>query len=193
VQEGHAVGLQAGEAEARAVCAAELAALHADLARRDARLCVGEALHALLAARDEDQRNLEDAVRATISAALTTLFPTLLRQAAGQEIAALLADALTDRPTDTLTLRAHPETIAAVQAESLAAADTARLTLVPDPMLAPGAATLSWSASPAPAIPTAAAPGIAAAGGVTFDPAALLARVTAILRPCPALSETPAT
>jgi hypothetical protein len=132
---------------------------------------VAESLRELLAARDEDQRALEATARGALAAALSTVFPTLLGLVAGREIAALLADTLTERATDTLTLRAHPATIAAVQAEG-PALDAERLTMVPDPASAPGVAALAWSG-----------------GGVNFDPAALLDRVTAILRPCSATSE----
>jgi hypothetical protein len=172
LREGHAAGFQAGEAAAQQVCQAAMAELRAEFARRDSGMRVAESLRELLAARDEDQRTLEATARAALAAALGTVFPTLLGLVAGREIAALLADTLAERTTDTLTLRAHPATIAAVQAEGLAAVDAERLTMVPDPTCAPGVAGLAWSG-----------------GGMHFDPAALLDRVTAILRPCPATSE----
>lgn len=172
-QQGHAAGFRDGEAHARELCEAELRALRADFARRDSGLRVAEALQQLLAARDEDQRALETSMRAAIIAALRTLFPTLLDAAAGREVAKLLADALAERTADTLTLHAHPDTIAAVEAEHPPSETAARLMMVPDATLAQGAAVLEW-----------------AGGGVAFDPAVLLERVTMILRPCPTPSET---
>lgn len=172
-QQGHAAGFRDGEASARKVCEAELSALRAEFARRDCGLRVAEALQLLLTAREEDQRGLETSMRTAIIAALQTLFPAFLDAAAGREVATLLADTLAERTADTLTLHAHPDMVAAVEAENLAPEAAARLTLVPDATLAHGAAILEW-----------------AGGGVAFDPAALLERVAMILRPCPTTSET---
>lgn len=100
-----------------------------------------------------------------LAAALEALFPALLARAAGGEVLALLADALTERATETLTLRAHPDTLAAAQADGFPALPgTGQLRLLPDPAMPSGQAEAAW-----------------ADGGLLYDPAALKARVLAIL------------
>ena len=63
-----------------------------------------------------DRQALEHATRTAIVAVLRMLFPTLLEQTSGQEIAALLTEELTERAPEALTLRAHPDTLRAVGA-----------------------------------------------------------------------------
>jgi flagellar biosynthesis/type III secretory pathway protein FliH len=171
-REGHAAGAHDGEARMQMLCQQELSALRSDFARRDSGLLVAEALQTLLRTHDADLDALEATLRTTVAASLQVLFPALLQAAAGREVAALVADTLAERAPDTLTLHAHPDTIAAVAAEDLPSDAAARMTLVPDADLEHGAARLQW-----------------AGGGMTFDPVALLDRVTAILRPCPVITE----
>ena len=167
--EGHACGLIEGrlagqresEARAREAFDAERAILHEKLAKLEAAENVSAALGRLFATRDAAERALEDAARSVLVSALRTLFPVLLASAAGAEIAALINQSLAVRPAGTLGLRANPDTLA-----SLACAAPDGLVLTPDPSLAPGAAELSWSG-----------------GGLSFDPAALLNRITALLSP----------
>ncbi len=99
--------------------------------------------------------------------ALQALFPTLLATAAGAEIAVMLADVLAERAPETLILRAHPDTLATIAAETADERDAGRLIPEPAPDMAFGAAEAAWNG-----------------GGITFDPAALLARVTAVLTAC---------
>ena len=103
-------------------------------------------------------------MRETAAVALRTLFPTLLASAAGLEIATLLADALAERAPEALVLRAHPDTLATIAAETAAEQDRGRLTLCAAPEMPFAAAEVCWTG-----------------GGMTFDPGALLARVTSLL------------
>ena len=99
---GHAAGLREGETAANAAHQTELAALQEISAKHQATLAVTTALEQVLDARSADRQTLEDATRIGIVAVLRMLFPTLLEQTAGQEIAALLTEALTDRAPETL-------------------------------------------------------------------------------------------
>jgi hypothetical protein len=167
--EGHACGLLEGrlagqresEARAREAFDAERAALQEKLAKLEAAESVADALNRLLGTRDTAERALEDAARFVLVSALRTLFPVLLASAAGAEISALIGKALAVRTPGTLGLRANPNTLA-----GLAGAAPDGLALTPDASLAPGAAELSWSG-----------------GGLSFDPADLLERITALLSP----------
>ncbi|EFH11010.1 hypothetical protein, partial [Teichococcus cervicalis] len=123
------------------------------------------ALERLLASRAEDRRMLDADLRAALVAALEALFPTLLARAAGGEVAALLAEALTERAADRITLRAHPATLAAMQADGFpGGGQPERVRLLPDPGLPEGQAEAGW-----------------ADGGLIYDPAALLQRVLTTL------------
>jgi flagellar biosynthesis/type III secretory pathway protein FliH len=158
--QGRAEGREAGRAEAAREAEAELArrGLHGAAA-------VAAALERLLQQRAEDRRLLDADLRAALVAALEAVFPALLARAAGGEVAALLAEALTERAADTITLRAHPATLAAAQKDGLPGLDApARLRLLPDPGLPEGQAEAGW-----------------ADGGLLYDPAALMARVLAVL------------
>ncbi len=172
-REGHAAGLLEGEAAASATHQIELAALHERFAKHQATLAMATALEQVLDARSADQRTLENATRIGIVAVLRMLFPTLLEQAAGQEIAALLTETLTERAPETLTLRAHPDTLRAVVEQSLPDDHAAQLTMQADAALPFGAAEIAWMG-----------------GGLTFDPTALHARVVNILAP---IEKEPAT
>ena len=165
-QAGHAAGMRDGEAAAAAAYQTELAALQEKFAKQQATLAVTEALDRLLAARAEDRAALEDDTRAAILTALRVLFPTLLEQAAGGEIAALLAEALTERAPEALTLRANPATLRSVATHDLPGDHANRLTMQDVPAMAVGAAEIAWCG-----------------GGLTFDPAALHERVLRILAP----------
>jgi flagellar biosynthesis/type III secretory pathway protein FliH len=174
--EGHATGFAEGQAKTRAELQAELDTLHETLAKCEKRETIGNAMERLLAVRDVDLATLESTVRDVAVIALRTIFPVLLSRAAGAEIAALLAGALTDRVPEVLTLRAHPETIAAVADMALADGALAdgvitenhRVILTGDPRLGFGAAEIGWTG-----------------GGLTFDPASLLSRITSVLTPSP--------
>jgi len=127
--------------------------LRENIAKRDRRIGVADALRQVLAARDTDRASIERATRETAAAALQTLFPTLLARAAGAEIAALLADALTERAPETLTLRAHPDTLATVAMDTAAERDAGRLALAAIDDMPFGTAEIAWTG-----------------GGLTFDP-----------------------
>ena len=165
-REGHSAGLHEGEAAATAAHQIEFAALQEMFAKHQATLAVTTALEQVLDARSADRQTLEDTTRIGIVAVLRMLFPTLLEQTAGQEIAALLTEALTDRAPETLTLRAHPDTLRAVAEPDPTRGHAARLTMQPDATLPFGTAEIAW-----------------VGGGLTLDPAALHARVRHY--PCP--------
>ena len=170
--EGHAAGLRQGyeagfvegAAEARAALQPELDVLRETSGNRERRIGVADALRRLLVARDADLAVLERASREVATAALQALFPTLLATTAGAEIATLLADVLAERAPETLILRAHPDTLAIIAAETAAERETGRLTPEAVPDMPFGVAEAAWHG-----------------GGITFDPAALLARVTSVL------------
>jgi flagellar biosynthesis/type III secretory pathway protein FliH len=164
VLEGHAAGVADGEARTRGVLLPELDALQESSAKRDRYDTVAVMLRRLLEGRERDLTALEVEVRETVTAALRTLFPVLLSQAIGTEIASLAATALMERTPETLTLRAHPETLAAVSADTREETEKGRLVLAPDPRRAFGSVEIAWTG-----------------GGMTFDPAALLSQVTAAL------------
>lgn len=158
-------GLTRGRAEGALVGRAEAErAMQAELVRRGqtGAAAAAQAFEALLAAGEAERHRLDAALRAALAAALETLFPTLLARAMGGEIVALAAEALRLRPEAGITLRAHPATLAAAQAEGLPGAG--RLRLLPDETLPPGAAEAAWDQ-----------------GGLTFAPEQLLARIGALL------------
>ena len=164
-KQGYEAGFMEGAAETRAALQPELDALRETSGNRERRVGVADALRRVLAARDADLAAVERASREVAVAALQTLFPTLLATAAGGEIAALLADALAERAPQSLILRAHPDTLATIAAETAAEREAGRLIPEPVPDMAFGVAEAAWSG-----------------GGITFDPAALLARVTSVLQ-----------
>jgi hypothetical protein len=161
LREGHDAGAAEGAAQARASADVEIAALRAARRGEDAAGAVTVALERVLAVRRADLDALETATRAAVTAALRTLLPCLLGSAAGQEVAALAAAALTEREEAALTLRASPDTIAA-----LPGGPDPRLIVLPDPAMGRGAADIGWTG-----------------GGLRFDPETLLRRVTALLDP----------
>jgi len=174
LEEGLARGRSEGHAEGRAEAERVLRAEMEQRSRQGA-AAAAAALEALLTRRAEDRRLLDTELRATVVAVLETLFPVLLARAAGGEVVALLAAALTERAADTITLRAHPETLAAAQAEGFPDEPQAsRLRLLPDDTMPQGQAEAAWSN-----------------GGLVYDPAALRAQVMAILG-APAPTETAA-
>lgn len=174
LRQGHAEGLEAGRAEAEARLRTELAAE----GRRGA-AAAAAALEALLARREEDRRQLDAGLRAALTAALEAVFPSLLARAAGGEVAALVAAALTGRAPEAVLLRAHPDTLSAFEAEDfLGPAHPERVRLLPDPAMPPGQAEAAWGE-----------------GGLVYDPAALMARVLGVLgapAPAPASEAGPA-
>jgi flagellar biosynthesis/type III secretory pathway protein FliH len=175
LQEGHAAGRLEGETQMRETLQAELAALRGEYAKLDQQNVVSAALDRVLAARAADLAALDLATRTAIAAALRTLFPVLLACSQGMELEVLLQAALTERPDETLRLRAHPDTLAVVAGEvSGGPPDTTRVTLVADPSLAPGAAEIAWTG-----------------GGLTFDPANVLQQVVTLLGAVPPAPATP--
>lgn len=174
---GHRRGLEEGLAQGRAQGAAEAAAEAARVLERTVaeRAAQGagaavQALHRLLERRAEDRRAMDTDARAAVLAALEAVLPALLERAAGGEIAALLAEALTERGEDVILLTAHPDTLAAMQREGFPATQPqpqpARIRLLPEPAMPPGAAEASW-----------------VSGGLIHRPEALVARALAILAP----------
>lgn len=167
---GRAEGLAAGRAEAERMLRAEMAQRSQQGAASAA-----AALEALLARRAEERRQLDAELRATLAAALHALFPTLLARAAGAEVVELVSAALAERAAETITLRAHPDTLAAAQAEGFPGqTHPGRVRLRPDDTMPPGQAEATW-----------------ADGGLAYDPAALRARVLVALG-VPASPETDA-
>src|ERR1700722_17962588 len=120
VMEGHLAGVADGESRTRDVLLPELDALQESSAKRDRCDAFALALRRLLGERERDLTALEAEVREIASAALRALFPVLLSNAVGAEIAALVTGALVERAPETLTLRAHPETLAAVSGDTRA-------------------------------------------------------------------------
>jgi hypothetical protein len=183
-KQGYEAGFMEGAAEARAALQPELDVLRESSGNRERRVGVADALRRVLAARDADLATVERASREVATAALQALFPTLLATVAGAEIAVLLADALAERASEQLILRAHPDTLATIAAETAAEREAGRLVPEPAPDMAFGVAEAAWSG-----------------GGITFDPAALLARVKSVLAaasqttadrsPAASLAETP--
>ena len=179
LKQGYEAGFAEGAAESRAALQPELDVLRESSGNRERRVGVADALRRLLAARDADFATVERASREVATAALQALFPTLLATAAGAEIAVLLADVVAERAPERLVLRAHPDTLATIAAETAAEREAGRLVPEPVPDMAFGFAEAAWSG-----------------GGITFDPAALLARITSVLaatcqtKPDPSLAET---
>ncbi|MBC9177922.1 FliH/SctL family protein [Pseudoroseomonas ludipueritiae] len=170
---GHRRGLEEGLAQGRAEGAAqaqEEAArrLEAEVAQRGSQGAhrAAQALEHLLAARAEDRRALDTDARVALVAALEAVLPSLLARAAGAEVAAMLAETLAERGEDVILLTAHPETLAAIQAEGFPPLQEApaRLRLLPEPSMPPGSAEASW-----------------VSGGLIHRPDALAARALAIL------------
>jgi flagellar biosynthesis/type III secretory pathway protein FliH len=170
--EGYAAGLREGRDRADERHQAELARLRAAFAKQSSIETVVAAIQQLLAAQDTTRRSLEDAARAAIASALRTVFPVLLGQSAGVEIAAVIAEAVSERGSEALTLRCHPETLASIQAQG--SIESEALIFAPDDGMAPGAAVATWSG-----------------GGLNFDPTALLAQVVEILSPNHQYEEAP--
>jgi flagellar biosynthesis/type III secretory pathway protein FliH len=169
--EGRAEGLAEGNAATTAALGPELAELRENIAKRDRRVGVAEALRAVLAARETDLEALQRATGDVVAQALRTLFPVLLATSAGGEIVALLSTALTEREPEALVLRGHPDTLAMFAAETTTPRDGSRVRMQPAPDMAPGEAEIGWTG-----------------GGIRFDPAALMARVADVLAPsAPAL------
>ena len=163
---GHAAGFAEGEAHARTVCDMEVARLRAMLDEQTACNSVADILTRLLAERDADRRQIEQEARSTVSVTLNTLFPSLMTLSAGSEIVALIDQALTARTAEGITVRASAETIGAITARGLPEAGSARVVLLPDAEHSFGAADIAWTG-----------------GGLTFDPATLLRRVTDAILP----------
>lgn len=164
--EGHAEGQREGARLAALAHEAELAALQARFSEQQSIHAVTDALERVLAARSSDMQSLNDGARAVVLAGLKALFPVLLASATGPELAALITDALTERHPESLTVRAHPDTLAHLASVLDSAAAAGRLTLRADPAIGPGAADIAWTH-----------------GGLSFDPTALLERVAAVLHP----------
>jgi len=171
LRQGHVEGRREGEAETRETMQREIDALRSEYALLDQRVSVTAALDQVLAARALDLAALEQATRTAVVAALRSLFPTLQSHRAGAEIEAVLQQALTERPAETLRLRAHPATLDAIAAEAAGCGDPGRVALEPDASLAPGAAEIAWTG-----------------GGLTFEPARLLEHVVAMLEAMPPLN-----
>jgi flagellar biosynthesis/type III secretory pathway protein FliH len=165
LEEGLAQGRAEGAAEAAADAARVLEQAVAERAAQGAGAAVA-ALHRLLERRADDRRALDTDARAALFAALQAVLPALLAHAAGGEIAALLAELLVERGEDVILLAAHPDTLAAMQREGFPELQSqpARIRLLPEPAMPPGAAEASW-----------------VSGGVIHRPEALVARALAIL------------
>jgi hypothetical protein len=162
LREGYAAGQRDGHDAASTSGRAALDELQQKFAKHQAVLAIETALEQVWAARDSDLRELEDATRTIIVETLGLLFPTLLRQAVGQEIASLVTAALTERAPEQLVLRAGPETLRLAEVRE----QPGRLVIQEAADMPPGTAEIVW-----------------AGGGLSFDPSALQARLAAILLP----------
>jgi hypothetical protein len=163
---GHAAGLADGEAQALAANGREVARLQTMLDEQKACNSVADALAQLLAARDADRQQLERQTRTAVAAALDVLFPPLMSLTIGAELVALIDQALTARTSEEITVRVSAETIAAISACGIPDCGATRVTLLPTADQPRGVAEIAWSG-----------------GGLTFDPAALLHKVTALISP----------
>jgi flagellar biosynthesis/type III secretory pathway protein FliH len=161
LEEGQRMGREEGVAAARAEAERGLQAELERRGQRGAAACAA-ALEVLLSRREADRRALDADLRAALAGALEAVFPALLARAAGGEVLAMVNAALDERAQEVLTLRAHPDTLSAAGADGLAVPE--RLRLRPDPALPPGQAEVAWGE-----------------GGLLYDPAALQARVLALL------------
>ncbi len=162
--EGHEAGAEEATAATREALRPELDGLRETCAQGEAHGAVADALRRLLAARQSDLASLELGVRQIVAVVIETLFPTLLATAIGTEITALVADALAERGAEVLTLRAHPDTLAATAAETATEVQDGRLVLAPDPTQPFGVAEVAWNG-----------------GGISFNPSALLTSVRSVL------------
>jgi flagellar biosynthesis/type III secretory pathway protein FliH len=167
LEDGLAQGRAEGAAEAAAEAARVLEQAVAERAAQGAGAAVA-ALHRLLEQRAEDRRAMDTDARAALFAALQAVLPALLAREAGGEIAAVLAAVLCERGEDVILLTAHPDTLEAMQREGFPALQPqpARIRLLPEPAMPPGAAEASW-----------------VSGGLIHRPEALVARALAILAP----------
>ncbi|MBO1076056.1 hypothetical protein [Roseomonas marmotae] len=166
---GHEEGLAQGRGEGAAQAEAAAAArLEDELSRRAAQgaQLAAQALERLLAERAEERRVMDGEARAAVVAALEAVFPQLLARAAGAEVAAMLAEAVSMRGEDVILLTAHPETLAALQRDGFPPTGDApsRLRLLPEPAMPPGSAEASW-----------------VSGGLVYRPDVLAAQAIAIL------------
>ncbi|PHK93699.1 hypothetical protein CR162_17070 [Pseudoroseomonas rhizosphaerae] len=169
LEEGLARGRGEGEAAGRARLEQDMQAALALHAQRGA-AAAAAALEALLRQRDEERLRQDAHLRGLVAAALEAVFPVLLARAAGGEVAALLAAALAEREADGITLHAHPATLDAARQDGFPEGRMpARLRLLPDERMPQGRAEARW-----------------ADGGLLYDPAALMARVLAVLGDTPA-------
>ena len=163
---GHSAGFAEGETQARSASASEIVRLNAMLDEQQACSNVSDVLHDLLSYRDADRRQIWHETRSATATALDVLFPTLMAQTVGAEIVVLIDEALNARISEGIAVRASPETIEAIRSLGLSEHASARVTLHPDPGQPFGVADIAWTG-----------------GGMTFDPQALLRRVTEAVSP----------
>lgn len=167
LDEGRNAGLAEGLEQALAAAEEQ-----AGRARRDGLSAMNAALDTLLDRRAEDRAGLDRSLREALGAALRTIAPVLAGGTMRSELDAMVAEALTRRGTETVTLRAHPDTLAVLPAATLPEA----VALLPDPAMRKDMAEASWQT-----------------GGLLFDAAALAEDVLAILAPPPPPSPAEAT
>jgi hypothetical protein len=158
---GYAAGFAEGRKQAAADCVEESKELHAELRIAKAAGGLGAALAELLATREQDRRLIEGHTRVAVAEALEVLFPLLMQETGGRELARLVSDTASARKSERISIRAADDTIDAIVRHGLPSRDSEQIVLMPDPTLRPGAISAAWEG-----------------GGLTFDPHDLLRRVT---------------
>jgi flagellar biosynthesis/type III secretory pathway protein FliH len=173
---GHARGFTEGEAQVRAELEPRIAALEAELQRRQTEDSLADTLRKVLVARTEDRAASEIAGAAALHAAIRLIFPVLSQADEGREAIALVRTALAERAADKLVVKAHPDTLARLRSVLQPGRELAekaeQLELIADQKCESGAAAISWQY-----------------GGVYYEPHTLLANITKALKPTDAGEE----
>lgn len=174
LERGHAEGHRAGFADGLRQ-AGEAASAEVERSRREGVGALRAGIAELLAGRAEDRAAQERDLRATLAASIALIAPALARRSLGAELEALVGEAMAQRGEAGVSLRAHPETLAALPAGAAGPG----LSLRPDPSMRKDTAEASWGR-----------------GGLVFSAEALAERLLAILappdtRPPPAAVDAP--
>lgn len=170
---GHETGVEEGRRAAEMALQPLLVAAEAELTRLRAGADLAASVERLIDQRETDRAEMERMLRETLAASLAVVVPALLETVAGYEAAALIAATLAEREDERLILSAHPDTLATLPDAACSAEFTQRVEQRTDPAAVPGVLRLAW-----------------VGGGLLHDPAALLTRVLATIRPAdPATSQ----
>jgi hypothetical protein len=161
---GRIEGFAEGEAQARAGWDEEVSIWRARLDEVNACNSVSNGLAQLMMARDADRLAVDEGARAAIAASLEVLFPLLMAHSLGAELSDLIDKAVMARSKEEIVVRASAETIAAITAQGLPEGSAGRVKLRAIPDYPADKADIAW-----------------VGGGLTFDPDALLRRVTSMI------------